>query len=318
MKALVARVAAVSIGLVLSLVPGGLAHAQQRPAITGIAFARMYSSNPPAADDFYKMLGLAPEPLIKTPQGDLQRFSVSDAQWVEVLPLPEPAPPARLAAVAFTTRNAGQLEKYLQAKGVPIVEPLKHGEFMVQDPEGNRIYFVQAGSHKAATGSRDGVGETTSQRIIHVGFEVHSAEAEDHFYKEILGFHDYWHGGMTPAKTDWVSLQVPDGTDWLEYMLSRTTSPDPLVNLKETGVLDHFSLGVPVMKEVVLELARNGCARTSQAVNCAKTQMGKDGKVQLNVFDPDFTRVEYMEFKPTAAPCCSEFKGRQPSEVEDK
>jgi catechol 2,3-dioxygenase-like lactoylglutathione lyase family enzyme len=318
MKALGTRVAAVSIGLILSLVPGALAHAQQRPAITGIAFARMYSSNPPASDDFYKMLGLAPEPLIKTPQGDLQRFSVSDSQWVEVIPLPTPAPAARLAAVAFTTRNAGQLEKYLRAKGVEIIEPLKTGEFTVLDPEGNRVIFVQAGSHKEATGNRDGVGETTSRRIIHVGFEVHSADAEDHFYKEILGFHDYWHGGMTPAKTDWVSLQVPDGTDWLEYMLSRTTSPDPVANLRETGVLDHFSLGVSTMKPVVDELARNGCGKTSEAGNCARTQMGKDGKVQLNVFDPDFTRVEYMEFKPTGTPCCSEFKGRQPSEVEDK
>jgi hypothetical protein len=69
---------------------------------------------------------------------------------------------------------------------------------------------------------------------------------------------------------------------------------------------------------VVDELARNGCAKTSEAQNCAKTQMGRDGKVQLNVFDPDFTRIEYMEFKPSGPICCSEFKAKHPSEAEDK
>jgi catechol 2,3-dioxygenase-like lactoylglutathione lyase family enzyme len=288
--------------------------AQQRPAITGIAFARMYAANPPASDHFYKMLGFAPEPL----DGTLQRFDVNSSQWLEVVPLPDPAPPARLAAVGFTTRNAVVLEKYLQAHGVQVVEPLKKGQFTVLDPEGNRVVFVQTGSHRMAAGSRDGVGETTSQRIIHVGFEVKSAPAEDRFYRDLLGFHDYWHGGMTDTRTDFVSLQVPDGTDWLEYMLNRTVLPDPVANLKQTGVLDHFSLGVAHMQDAVDALARNGCAHTSQAANCARTQMGRDGKVQLNVLDPDFTRVEYMEFKPSGPICCSEFKGRQPSEIEDK
>jgi catechol 2,3-dioxygenase-like lactoylglutathione lyase family enzyme len=294
------------------------APAQQRSAITGIAFARMYASNPPGSDAFYEMLGFPMEPEVKLGNGFLQRYDVSPSQWLETVPLPDPAPPARLAAVGFTTRNAAALEKYLQAHGVVIAEPLKHGEFTVLDPEGNHIVFVQAGSQKFTSPSRDGVGEQTSQRIIHVGFEVHSEAAENHFYQELLGFKPYWHGGQTDARTDYVSLQVPDGTDWLEYMLNRTPGPDPIANLKQTGVLDHFSLGVAHMQDVVDELARNGCARTSQAANCKKTQMGRDGKVQLNVFDPDFTRVEYMEFKPSGPICCSPFTGKQPSETEDK
>jgi hypothetical protein len=42
--------------------------------------------------------------------------------------------------------------------------------------------------------------------------------------------------------------------------------------------------------------------------------MGKDGKWQLNVFDPDLTRVELMEFKPVEKPCCSGFTGPHPSQ----
>jgi len=292
----------------------GVAGAQQRPAITGIAFARMYASNLPVSDSFYKMLGFAPEP----EAGTLQRYDVSASQWLEVVPLPEPAPAARLAAVGFTTRNAAGLEKYLQGKGVQVLEPLKYGEFTVLDPEGNHIVFVQEGSHKMTAQHSDGVGETTSKRIIHAGFVVKSAAAEDHFYRELLGFHEYWHGGMKDDKTDFVSLQVPDGSDWIEYMLNGQSSADPTENLRQLGVMDHFSLGVEHMQDAVDELARNGCANTPQAANCKRTQMGRDGKVQLNVIDPDFTRVEYMEFKPSGPICCSEFKAKHPTEIEDK
>ncbi len=78
-------------------------------------------------------------------------------------------------------------------------------------------------------------------------------------------------------------------------------------------MVDHFSLGTTHMSDVVAALARNQC----EGPNCTKTQMGVDGKVQLNLFDPDLTRVEYMEFQPTSKPCCSDFTGKHPTEIED-
>jgi hypothetical protein len=50
---------------------------------------------------------------------------------------------------------------------------------------------------------------------------------------------------------------------------------------------------------------------------CTGIQAGKDGKIQLNLFDPDQTRVEYMEFKPVMKPCCSDFTGPHPSPTEN-
>jgi hypothetical protein len=44
------------------------------------------------------------------------------------------------------------------------------------------------------------------------------------------------------------------------------------------------------------------------------SQIGRDGKLQLNVFDPDLTRIELMEFRPVDKPCCSEFTAPHPSE----
>ncbi len=275
---------------------------------------RVYSNNPPASEDFYKMLGFKPQP----DEGKVERFDVSASQWVEVTPLTDPKSSSRMAEVGFTTRNAASLEKYLKAKGVTILEPLKHGEFTVADPEGNRVAFVQAGSQRFITGNRDGVGESTSQRIIHVGFVVKSAAAEDHFYRDLLGFRPYWHGGMKDGQTDWVSLQVPDGSDWLEYMLNTNLTGNMKKDLHTVGVQDHFSLGIEHMQDAEDVLARNGCATTSQASNCTKTVMGKDGKMQMNVYDPDQTRVEYMEFKPTGPVCCSEFTAKHPTQIEDK
>ena len=125
----------------------------------------------------------------------------------------------------------------------------------------------------------------------------------------VLGL-PYWHGGRNEQSTDWVSLQVPDGTDWLEYMLNAEPTP----SLRQAGVMDHFSLGVVHMSDAVAALQRNKC----EGANCTKTQDGRDGKVQLNLFDPDFTRVEYMEFTPSKEPCCSPFTGKHPSAEEDK
>jgi hypothetical protein len=71
---------------------------------------------------------------------------------------------------------------------------------------------------------------------------------------------------------------------------------------------DHFSLGVDRMQTVLHDLQRNGC----QEKMCTGIQAGKDGKIQLNLFDPDQTRVEYMEFTPAMEPCCSQFTGPHP------
>jgi hypothetical protein len=54
----------------------------------------------------------------------------------------------------------------------------------------------------------------TSERIIHVGFIALDKDREDVFWQGILGFRPYWHGGQkSETDTDYVSLQVPDGTD---------------------------------------------------------------------------------------------------------
>jgi catechol 2,3-dioxygenase-like lactoylglutathione lyase family enzyme len=282
------------------------AQTAKRPAITGVAFARFYTTDPAGAEKFYgNTLGYK-----RQEEGSTWVYPVNRSQWIEVLTSPAPPKPdVRMAAVAFTTRNAAGLERYLAAHGVQAEMPLKAGEFGVRDPEGNLVIFVQRGSNKKVA-SAPPSPNATSNRVIHVGFIVRDAAKEDAFWKDLLGFRPYWHGGKTDTSTDYESIQVPEGTDWLEYMLN--VSPAP--TLKQTGVMDHFSLGVAHMADAVAALERNKC----EGPNCTKTQVGRDGKVQLNLYDPDLTRVEFMEFVPVKEPCCSPFVGKHPGPEEDK
>jgi catechol 2,3-dioxygenase-like lactoylglutathione lyase family enzyme len=296
-----ARNLQLALALALAASTPLLAQQPTRPAITGIAFARFYTTHPEAAQKFYgDTLGFQ-----RKDDGGIWVYPVNHSQWIEVLNA-TPRSNVRLAAVAFTTRDAAQLQSYLEAHGVKTEIALAGGQFAVRDPESNLIFFVQSGSEEEKIVAKAPASpNATSARIIHVGFMVDDREKENAFWQAILGFRPYWHGGHTDNVTDWVALQVPDGSDWIEYMLNPAAEP----TLSQAGMSDHFSLGVAHMPDAVAALARNHC----EGPNCNKTQIGRDGKAQLNLFDPDQTRVEFMEFTPTQEPCCSPFTGKHPT-----
>jgi len=278
--------------------------AVERPKILGIDHVSFFTTSPDGVKQLYGVvLGLAPAPPIE--KGETLRYLVG-TQWVGYSPAPDPKSNDRMDHVAFATDNASGLRDYLKGKGVTVSKMRKlmdHSpSFRVTDPEGHTIEFVQRIKMTAPAPPSSAV----SHRMIHTGFIVHQRDAEDHFYRDILGFHLYWYGGMKPDRTDWVAMQVPDGTDWLEYMLNQPEHPD----LHTTGVMNHISLGVPEMKHAEATLESHGWKPHGDE----HTQLGKDGKWQLNVYDPDLVRIELMDFKPVEKPCCSDFQGPHPSE----
>ena len=276
-----------------------------RPRILGIDHVSFYTTQPDGAKAVYGgTLGLASAAPVEA--GGLVRYIVG-RQWVGYSTAPDPKATDRMDHVAFTTDNIASLRTYLVANGLKVPAIEGHADhslsFTVNDPEDHRIEFVERGKAEAAAPPID---SAVSRHMIHAGFPVHSHDAEDRFYRDLLGFRLYWHRGMQPGETDWVAMQVPDGTDWLEYMLNQPGHPD----LRLMGVLNHISLGVADMKKAQAILETHGW----KPHDGEKAQMGKDGKWQLNVFDPDLTRVELMEFKPTQKPCCSDFTGPHPTE----
>src|SRR5947209_11265179 len=179
--------------LLLACLLSSSAIAQQqptRPPITGIAFARFYTTEPAAAQKFYgSTLGFE-----RKEADNMRLYPVNHSQWIEILTTPPPPQPnVRLAAVAFTTDNVVQLQKYLEAHGVKPADPLKDGQFGVRDPEGNLVIFVQQNSEKLVAGTLASP-LATSNRIIHVGFIVTDHAKEDAFWQQILGFRRSFHG----------------------------------------------------------------------------------------------------------------------------
>jgi catechol 2,3-dioxygenase-like lactoylglutathione lyase family enzyme len=269
----------------------------------------VYAHDLSASDNFYAhILGATKSADPQNPAGALYYFSPT--QFVEVLPLPADHTISRMACVAYTTSDAAALRSYLGAHNVAHLSELHTSTdgthcFDTQDPEGNTVQFLQPGRHQAIT------TKPISDHIIHMGYLVRNRADEDHFYRELLGFRPYWFGAMQPGHLDWISQQVPNGHDWLEYMMvgDGSDSPADHVNERQIGVLNHFSLGVPNMEQAVTTLYQQDRLPPRHD----GPQMGKDGKWQANLYDPDGTRVELMEFQPVAKPCCSDFTASSPT-----
>lgn len=288
--------------------------APARPQISGISHLAVYTSNPAATEHYYhNIIGAAKEPDPENPQG--VRYALSTTQFVEVLPLPPGSGINRLDHTAWNVSSAEGMRKYLAAKGWKTPSKVTKGSngsiwFTVLDPEDNKVEFVQPSAHAKAPDAPNAIGH----HIIHVGFMVHSRAKEDTFYRDLLGFQPYWFGGMQEGKLDWVSQQVPNGHDWLEYMLTSGPSGSGIpatMTQHQLGVLDHLSIG---------EVSVNDAYKVLEAgnrlggVHDAHTQIGKDGKGQFNLYDPDDIRLELMDFHATEKPCCSPFTAADPSE----
>lgn len=300
--------------VVFALAAGSIASAQDaRPAITGISHLCAYASDLGKTESFYlhdlgAFKGTDPE----NPQG--VRYYFSPTQFVEILPLPSGYSSVnRLDHVAFATADAEGLRKYLSTHGVAVPGSVEKGSdgsqwFDIKDPEDNKVEFVQNASSPAQIPF-----DPLSHHIIHVGYMVHSRSAEDAFYRAVLGFRPYWYGGMNDTAVSWVSQQVPNGTDWLEYMLVNDSEKKGIpadMTSDRLGSMDHFSLGVPDMKATALVLYDGD--RIPERTSGPK--IGRDGKWQYNLFSPDGTRAEIMEFQAAGKPCCSQFTASSPTE----
>jgi catechol 2,3-dioxygenase-like lactoylglutathione lyase family enzyme len=287
------------------------AFGQERPKITGISHLSVYTSDAEKTEHFYvhDLGGLkAVDP--QNPAGT--RYYFNPIQFVEVLPLPQNSSISRFDHAAYNTANAEQMRRYLAAHRVTVPAAVTKADdgsqyFEVMDPEGNHVQFVQPPAKPMAVPDN-----LLSNHMIHVGYLVHSPSAEDAFYQKILGFRPYWHGGPKDDAPVWISLQVPDGTDWVEYMVAKgpeTTGIPSTMSRENLGVLNHFSLGVQNI-EKSMNLLYEGDRLTAKH---SPPQIGRDGKWQLNMYDPDGTRAELMEFQPSVKPCCSPFLAPSPT-----
>jgi hypothetical protein len=87
---------------------------------------------------------------------------------------------------------------------------------------------------------------------------------------------------------------VPDGKDYVEFMLySKLPAPDA------RGTKNHISLMVPDADKALAELQKRAARGLYKAPEGKgkelAIQIGVNRKRQINLYDPDGTRIELME-----------------------
>jgi len=276
--------------------------APPHPAITGISHVAYYVSDMPAALTFWHdLLGFDLSYDRKAPNSTdttVAFLKVNDHQYVELLSdrPPQSDPKNFLSHLCFLTSDLEQMRLYLAAKGVAVparTSRTKTGDlvFSIADPDGTQIEFSQP---QPASVEAQGTGKflpptRISQHIYHTGVLVGNTQRSLDFYEKILGFQETWRGASNPAQLSWINLRVPDGTDYIELMLYRT--------LPATyGSSNHVALEVPDIAAAVATLQARPAFKSYTKPLTPHT--GVNGKRQLNLFDPDGTRVELMEPVP--------------------
>ena len=263
--------------------------AASRPQISGIAHVAIQTSDLAKARAFYgDLLGF---PEIGTRRPHTAVFFVNDRQRLIVRDGLPPDRDERFIDVAFEA-SAEAMRAHFASRGSPPGEVTADADaggrrIQVGDPDGHAVQFVElngSGRGRAAIPDR-----RISRRILHAGLTIRDSAAADRFYKDILGFSETWRGGRPEGTISWINMRVPDGTDYLEYMLYPAAPPDR----RQLGSAHHVALLVTDIQQA-LETVR---ARTKpdDRNHRANPSIGVNNRWQLNLFDPDGTRVELME-----------------------
>jgi catechol 2,3-dioxygenase-like lactoylglutathione lyase family enzyme len=274
--------------------------APQRPRITGISHVGFFVSDLPAALTFWHdFLGYDEAYTLPKADGTGVRIAflkINDHQHIELFNEPPTTPHDMLSHICFSVDNVERMRTYLRSKGLD-VKPGNGSKthagdyaFEIKDPDGHLVEFVQTlptGMEARAAG-KFAPPTRISTQIYHVGFLVGNSQKSIDFYGGILGFKETWRGGANPKELSWINMRVPDGDDYVEFMLYPKLPPPG-----SWGGKNHLSLAVPDIAKAVAELQQR-----ATAVNYTKPldiHVGVNGKRQVNMYDPDGTRVEIME-----------------------
>jgi lactoylglutathione lyase len=285
---------AIALALVLPWVAAG---ETQRPHIFGLSHIALYAHDLEKTRAFYKdFLGFAEPYSLTNKDGTLHLtwIKINDRQTIELFPEKE-AGSDRLYHIALETDDAVAMRDYLAAHGITAPDKVGKGKignlnYFVTDPSGRTVEIVQYATNGwTVLNHGQSLPDTRiSTHMPHVGILTGDLDAAQRFYGEVLGFKEIWRGAKKPTELNWVHMQVPDGKDFIELMLySELPAPD------QRGKYHHLCLEVPD-----LEKARAILQERAGRIHYTKPmdiQTGVNRKRQLNLYDPDGTRVELME-----------------------
>jgi len=272
-----------------------------RPQITGVSHVGYFASDLPKALAFWHELpGFDEYTTLNKPGTDQVRIAfikINDHQHVELFTDAPTSPPSMMSHYCFSVSNVDEMRAYLRSKGFD-VKPGNGGKtrtgdyaFEIKDPDGTLVEFVEslptgielqdAGKFMPPTRIADA--------IYHVGLLVGNLDKSLAFYEGVLGFTETWRGSSNGKELSWVNLRVPEGKDYIELMLYDKTPSG-------FGTKNHVSLVVADVQKAVAEIeSRPAYQDYLTHAKPLVVHVGKNGKRQVNLYDPDGTRVELME-----------------------
>lgn len=273
----------------------------ERPKVLGVAHMAVYVKDLAKTRQFYEdFLGLG-EPFTlpqKTGGGVRIVFiKVNDHQYFEIFNEKDRGE-GQLNHISFYTGDADRMYAYLKSKGIEVVSDkgsvgkgqTGNKNFNVKDPDGHIVEIVgyQPDSWTAREAGKFMPATRISDHIMHVGVLVGDLAKSNQFYGDILGFKEFWRGSSSPRMLSWVNMRVPEGDDYLEFMLyNKIPEPDG------RGTKNHASMTIPDADKALAELKKRAekVGYTREIV----IQTGVNRKRQINLYDPDGTRIELME-----------------------
>jgi catechol 2,3-dioxygenase-like lactoylglutathione lyase family enzyme len=269
-----------------------------RPKVLGLAHMALDVSDLAKARTFYEeFLGFDEEPFTLKKADGSERIvfiKINDQQYLELF-AEDPKTDGRLNHLSIYTDDADRFRGYLAAQGVKVPDKVAKGQtgnknFNIKDPDDHTVEIVEYQPDSWTTRESGKYMPPTriSSQIMHVGFLVGDLDTSMQFYDGILGFKEFWRGSRSTTSLSWVNMRVPNGDDYVEFMLY-STLPAP----EARGTANHVSLVVPDAQKAVEELKR----RAARGVYSKEItiQTGVNRKRQVNLYDPDGTRIELME-----------------------
>jgi lactoylglutathione lyase len=274
-----------------------IAQKQTRPRVLGVAHMALYVSDLKASRTFYKdFLGFAEPYALKRDDGSdrIAFIKINDEQYIELF-TEASKQDGYLNHIAFYTDSALAMRAYLASRGVKVPDIVGKGRignsnFNIVDPDGHTVEIVQyePDSWTLREKSKFMPNTRISAHIAHIGVMVGALDPAMKFYGDILGFEDIWRGGPSSDVLSWVNMRVPDGKDYLEFMLY-SSQPDAA----QIGVKNHICLITPDIKAAVATLESRPSRKSYP--RAIEIKIGRNGKRQANLYDPDGTRIELME-----------------------
>ncbi len=281
--------------LLLAILP--LAAVAQDLTMTGLGGVGLMTADLEASRQFYTgSLGYSAAFTLKDDRGKVVStfFKVNDEQFIQVTV--GPYTDIRLAYVAVLTPDAQALRKAVLKRGVipgPAGPAPDQGiAFSLKDADATRIDFVERTPDSLQAKLRGKLlpARRVSRRISHVGVLSSDFDRSIAFYNGRFGFEETWRGGPRDGETRWINMRLPGtSTDYLELMLY-TGQP----TRDEYGSMQHICLMTPDIRAAIAQLAENGYAGADKL----QPRIGRNGRRQVNLFDPDGTRIELMEPRP--------------------